>query len=357
MRQWSIFGSLLICSCGDVVNTAQDAAIDASGELFMLTVSTTGTGSVTSSPSGISCGATCSMQVAAGTVVTLTGTPEQDTTVGWSGACTGTGTCQVTVDAATDVAAAFVCPTGSATFNFTGAMQTLSRPACVTSLTIDARGGAGGIAFGTAAASGNSVSGGRTQASVTVTAADVITVYVGGAGADAAANTPGAGGFGGGGAGATSASSTQAGGGGGGASDVRRGATKIVVAGGAGGTASCGGTPYDGGAGGGLTGGSPATGCGAGTATATLATGGTQTAGGAGGFYSGYCTAANGMLGAGAPACGATGGGGAGGGFYGGGGGAWNSGGGGSSYTAPGATAVTHTPGYQAGNGQVIVSW
>lgn len=325
--------------------------------MFTLTVATTGTGSVTSDPAGISCGATCTMEVAAGTVVTLTGVPERDTAVAWSGACTGTGPCQVTVNAATSVSAAFTCPSGSATFNYSGAVQTLTRPACVTALTVDARGGAGGIAFGTAANIANSVSGGRTQATVPVTPTDVITVSVGGAGGNAASSTSGAGGFGGGGAGAHRTGDPQSGGGGGGASDVLRNGTKVVVAGGAGGSASCGGSPYDGGVGGGLFGGTPTTGCAIGTSTATTATGGTQTMGGAGGFYSGYCTAASGSLGAGAPGCGETGGGGGGGGYYGGGGGAWNGGGGGSSYTAADVIAVTHTPAFQAGNGQVIISW
>jgi hypothetical protein len=51
-------------------------------------VSTTGTGSgtVTSSPSGISCGADCSESYASGTSVTLTATPAAGSTfAGWSG--------------------------------------------------------------------------------------------------------------------------------------------------------------------------------------------------------------------------------------------------------------------------------
>ncbi|HTL32885.1 MAG TPA: glycine rich domain-containing protein [Kofleriaceae bacterium] len=369
MRQWFLLSMVMVGACGDVVpikpdappvpiDAAPDAPPDAPPAMVTLTVTKTGTGTITSDPAGITCGTTCTMTVNPGTAVTLTATPDLDTTFAWSGACTGNSTCQVTLTADTSVAAAFTCPTGSQTFNFTGAVQTLTRPRCVTSLVIDARGGAGGIAFGTAAAAGNSVLGGRTQATMPIVQADVITVYVGGKGANAGSNVPGAGGFNGGAIGSTSTGSTQAGGGGGGASDVRKGGTKLVVAGGAGGTASCGGTAYDGGLGGGLAGGSPTTGCGSPpSATATLATGGTQTAGGVGGFYSGYCTAANGTLGAGAAACNATGGGGGGGGYYGGGGGAWNSGGGGSSYTGPGVTAVTHTQGFQAGNGQVIISW
>jgi Divergent InlB B-repeat domain len=66
----------------------------------------TGSGSVTSSPSGINCGATCSASFAAGTMVTLTATAAAGSTfTGWSGACTGT--CTVTMSADQAVTATF----------------------------------------------------------------------------------------------------------------------------------------------------------------------------------------------------------------------------------------------------------
>ena len=68
----------------------------------------TGSGSVASSPAGITCGATCSAAYAHGTVVTLTATPAAGSTfTGWSGACSGTGTCQVTMTEARNVTATF----------------------------------------------------------------------------------------------------------------------------------------------------------------------------------------------------------------------------------------------------------
>jgi hypothetical protein len=68
----------------------------------------TGSGSVSSSPSGITCGATCSAPFADGTMVTLTATPAAGSTfTGWSGGCTGTGTCEVTLNADTSVTATF----------------------------------------------------------------------------------------------------------------------------------------------------------------------------------------------------------------------------------------------------------
>jgi hypothetical protein len=78
---------------------------------FSLTVSRAGTGSgtVTSSPVGINCGATCAKTFAPGTQVTLTGSPAAGSAfAGWSGGgCSGTGTCKVTLNANTAVTATF----------------------------------------------------------------------------------------------------------------------------------------------------------------------------------------------------------------------------------------------------------
>ncbi|HXW68039.1 MAG TPA: S-layer homology domain-containing protein, partial [Dissulfurispiraceae bacterium] len=69
----------------------------------------TGSGTVTSSPAGISCGATCSGTYNSGTTVTLTATAAADSTfTGWSGGgCTGTGTCSLSLNANTAVTATF----------------------------------------------------------------------------------------------------------------------------------------------------------------------------------------------------------------------------------------------------------
>jgi hypothetical protein len=76
-----------------------------------LTVSRSGTGSgsVTSSPAGIDCGATCSHAYDQGTTVTLTATPASGSRfAGWSGGgCPGTGDCQVTLNGDTEVTATF----------------------------------------------------------------------------------------------------------------------------------------------------------------------------------------------------------------------------------------------------------
>ncbi len=79
------------------------------GVALMVTEAGTGTGTVTSSPAGINCPTTCSANFASGTAVTLTAFPADGSTfTGWTGGgCSGTGTCVVTVTAATAVTATF----------------------------------------------------------------------------------------------------------------------------------------------------------------------------------------------------------------------------------------------------------
>jgi uncharacterized repeat protein (TIGR02543 family) len=76
-----------------------------------LTVAVTGAGSgqVTSSPAGISCGAECVKRFLAGTTVTLTATPNGSSLfTGWTGACAGQGNpCTLTLVADHSVAATF----------------------------------------------------------------------------------------------------------------------------------------------------------------------------------------------------------------------------------------------------------
>ena len=75
---------------------------------YILSVSVSGNGTVTSSPSGINCGATCSASFTSGTQVTLTASAAAGSSFnGWSGACNGTSTCSVTMNAAESVAANF----------------------------------------------------------------------------------------------------------------------------------------------------------------------------------------------------------------------------------------------------------
>jgi hypothetical protein len=65
-------------------------------------------GVVTSVPIGINCGSTCSAVYGYNTSVTLTAAPNQAYNfTGWSGACSGTSTCPLTMDSGKDVTANF----------------------------------------------------------------------------------------------------------------------------------------------------------------------------------------------------------------------------------------------------------
>ena len=234
--------------------------------------------------------------------------------------------------------------TTSLTYSYTGAMESFTVPACVSSLTLDVMGSKGGDCIynqpGTKPDDLGGL-GGRVVAVYPVTPGQVLNIFVGG--------IP----YNGGGTGGGSIAQAH----GGGASDIRIGgitlADRVVVAGGGGGGGNnCSTNAEPGGNGGGLTG---ATGwqCGNQTGTA-VGQGGTQSAGGA----AGTSPATAGALGQGGNAGGAgTASGGGGGGYYGGGGAAYGGGGGGSSYTSPSAGSVVHTQGYQNGTGLVIISY
>jgi carboxypeptidase T len=73
-----------------------------------MTVSVVGSGSVASNPPGISCPSDCNETWAYGTPVVLSATPDAGNAfTGWSGDCSGTGTCNLTMDTAHTVTATF----------------------------------------------------------------------------------------------------------------------------------------------------------------------------------------------------------------------------------------------------------
>ena len=108
---WSGGGCSGTGTCVVTMNAAVSVTATFDLPLFTLTVTKSGFGSgtVTSSPAGINCGATCSASFPSTTVVTLTAVADAGKTfTGWSGGgCSGTGTCVVTIMAATTVNAAF----------------------------------------------------------------------------------------------------------------------------------------------------------------------------------------------------------------------------------------------------------
>jgi hypothetical protein len=107
-------GSASGCSTSPCTFTiAAVSAVTATFDLvptFELSVGVAGSGSgtVSSSPAGIDCGSTCSAEFEEGTEVTLTASAASDSTFsGYSGACSGTGPCVVTMDEARSVTATF----------------------------------------------------------------------------------------------------------------------------------------------------------------------------------------------------------------------------------------------------------
>ena len=100
---------------------------------FTLSVNKTGSGSgtVTSTPAGIDCGATCAASFSNGTSVTLTASvPAGSFFSGWSGSgCSGNGTCIVMMDASKSVSADFgvtQAPSGVTCTNLTPVPATTS---------------------------------------------------------------------------------------------------------------------------------------------------------------------------------------------------------------------------------------
>jgi hypothetical protein len=85
---------------------------------YALSVSKAGTGSGTVAGGPINCGAACSANIDSGTAVTLIAAAASGSTfAGWSGACTGTGTCAVTMTADRAVTATFT-QTGATFTNY-----------------------------------------------------------------------------------------------------------------------------------------------------------------------------------------------------------------------------------------------
>ncbi len=354
---WSGGGCTGTGSCTTPITAATTVTATFTLSTYTLSVARagTGTGTVTSSPAGIACGVDCTEDYGFGTGVVLTAVSAAGSTfAGWSGGgCSGTGTCTTTITAATTVTATFTftCAGGSMTFGYTGAAQIFTVPACVTSITVDARGGSGGDGWnvdGGGTVRGFGGNGGRAEATLTVTAGEMLSLYVGGGGQNATPSGPGLGGFNGGGNGANSPFG-YSGGGGGGATDIRRVGSaltdRILVAGGGGsGSGWCTSGAGNGGVGGGLIGASGA------DCVGMVGTGGTQTMGGTTNGVFGI----GGSIGIAGGQAGSAGGGG----WYGGGASNGSGGGGGSSYVVPtGSSSVTHTQGFQDGNGSITISW
>ncbi len=104
----------MVNSSVEIVSNASSTSRSVGGagvQLVSLTVTSigSGTGSVTSTPPGISCGQDCSESYTAGALVLLAAVSSSGSRFGgWGGACSGTGACLVTLSTPKTVNAAFV---------------------------------------------------------------------------------------------------------------------------------------------------------------------------------------------------------------------------------------------------------
>ena len=124
---WSGSGCSGIATCVVVMtqNRSVTATFNAVPSILTVNKAGTGTGTVTSSPSGINCGAICSAQFPTGSTVTLTATASASAAsdfAGWSGGgCSGTGTCTTVMATSQTVVATFnLVPTATVTVNKSG---------------------------------------------------------------------------------------------------------------------------------------------------------------------------------------------------------------------------------------------
>jgi len=109
---WSGGGCSGTGACTVTMTAATTVTATFDRQRFTLTVNKAGigNGTVTSSPAGIDCGATCSAAYDSSTVVTLTATPAFGSIfAGWSGCDAASGTtCTVTMSAARSATASFL---------------------------------------------------------------------------------------------------------------------------------------------------------------------------------------------------------------------------------------------------------
>jgi uncharacterized delta-60 repeat protein len=93
------------------VTMSADHAVTArfeAAKMLTLAKAGSGTGTVTSNPAGISCGSACAHAFTYGASVTLTAVASAGSQfAGWTGDCSGTGSCTVTMSAARSVSATF----------------------------------------------------------------------------------------------------------------------------------------------------------------------------------------------------------------------------------------------------------
>jgi len=95
----TICAALFLSGCQGLVHNSGPFTLN-------VTVAGGGSGTVSSNPSAINCPTTCSATFQSGSQVALTATADTGFTfAGWSGACTGTGSCDVNANSGGSVTA------------------------------------------------------------------------------------------------------------------------------------------------------------------------------------------------------------------------------------------------------------
>lgn len=95
-------------SCALTMNSDKTVIATFVTRVLRLTKTGAGSGHVTSDPAGVSCTTSCVRKFLPGTAITLTATPSTNSRfVGWSGACTGTASCRITMTGERSVTAKF----------------------------------------------------------------------------------------------------------------------------------------------------------------------------------------------------------------------------------------------------------
>ena len=137
-------------SCTVSMTTANTVTASFNTVSYALTVSKAGAGNgtVTSSPTGVACGTDCTENYAHGTSVTLTAAPAAGSTfAGWSGACSGTGACTVSMTSSRAVTASFDAQKSMSVANIGMSLRsTSSRTDALASVTV--RDGSGNLVPG-----------------------------------------------------------------------------------------------------------------------------------------------------------------------------------------------------------------
>ena len=130
---WSGGGCIGTGACAVTVTGATTVSATFARQTFTLSVGIVGSGSgtVTSTPTGITCPSACAAGYPSGTVVRLTANPAAGSVFsGWSGGgCAGAGSCSVTLGANTAVTAIFSVGSPALSIGITGPGSVTSRPA------------------------------------------------------------------------------------------------------------------------------------------------------------------------------------------------------------------------------------